>query len=214
MKIGKGKRTENPTFPQNQSMISIDDFLKNITINLVSKANNFSHIYGCKACGYSGMLHRHGHYSRNVITLHQHIVIDIQRFKCPSCNKTYSRLPCCLIPYFIYSFDVVMFCLYGAYSLSHKATSLCKILHDINPNSFITIQSISFFKRRFQIGMHLTNSLFAQFDEFSYSMDLSDSSINDAANIILRKIYQLDASNSFNLCFFKRIHKHFMSPDF
>jgi transposase-like protein len=193
-------------------MISIDGFLKNITTNLVLRANNFSHIYGCKACGYSGMLHRHGHYSRNVITFHQHLVIDIERFKCPSCNKTYSRLPCCLIPYFIYSFDVVMFCLYGVYSLSHKASTLCNILRDINPDSFITVQSVSFFKKRFLTGIHLTNSFFAIFNEFSYSMDLSEFPLNDATNILLRKIYQFDASNSFNLTFSRQIHKYFMSP--
>ncbi|MGI5851724.1 MAG: DUF6431 domain-containing protein [Caldicoprobacterales bacterium] len=193
-------------------MISIDDFLKNITINLVSRSNNLSHMYGCKECGYSGMLHRHGHYSRNVITLHQHLIIDIERFKCPTCNKTYSRLPCCLIPYFIYSFDVVVFCLYGAYSLSHKAAFLCNILHDINPNSFITTQSVSFFKRRFLSRLYLINSYFAGLDEFNYSMDLSASSLNDAADILLRKIYQFDASNSFKLSFFRQIHKYFMCP--
>jgi hypothetical protein len=73
--------------------------------------------------------------------------IDIQRFKCPSCNKTYSRLPCCLIPYFIYSFDVVIFCLYCVYALANKAAYVCKLLHSINPYSFITPQSISFLKR-------------------------------------------------------------------
>ena len=128
----KGKRTLRPTFPQNPAMISIDDFLKNITINLVSKLDELPRMYGCRACGYSGMLHRHGHYCRNVITLYQHFLVKIQRFKCPHCNKTYSNLPCCLIPNFIYSFDVVLFCLYGAYSLSHKTTSLCRLLRDIN----------------------------------------------------------------------------------
>lgn len=194
-------------------MISIDDFLKNITINLVSRTNNLSHMYGCRTCSYSGMLHRHGHYSRNVITLHQHLLIDIQRFKCPSCNKTYSRLPCCLIPYFIYSFDVVLFCLYGAYSLSHKATLLCRILHDINPSSFITIQSVSFFKRRFLANIFLINSYFARHDKFNYSMDLSAFTLNDAADMLLHKIYHFDVSDSFNLCFFNQIRKHFMCPN-
>ncbi len=127
--------------------------------------------HGCDVCGYLGMLHRHGRYFRNVITLYQHIVIGVQRFKCPCCNKTYSRLPCCLIPYFVYSYDVVLFCLYKVYSLSHKASATCRLLHNINPDSFITVQSISFYKGRFLTCTHLINSFFASFDEFNYSYD-------------------------------------------
>ena len=192
-------------------MISIDNFLKNITMSLVFKGNNITHMYGCRVCGYSGMLHRHGHYSRNVVTLFQHFIIDIQRFKCPSCNKTYSCLPCCLIPYFIYSFDVVIFCLYCVYSLANKAAFVCKLLHSINHDSFITVQSVSFFKKRFIANLHLTNSFFAGFDSFSYSMDLTQFTPQQSASIILRKIYQFDSMQSFNFRFFNQMPKHFMS---
>ena len=192
-------------------MISIDNFLKNITMGLVFKGYNISHMYGCKVCGYSGMLHRHGHYSRNVVTLFQHFTIDIQRFKCPSCSKTYSCLPCCLIPYFIYSFNVVIFSLYCVYPLANKAASVCKLLHNINPCSFITPQSISFFKKRFITNLHFTNSFFAGFDSFTFSMDLTQFSPQQSVCIVLKKIYQFDSLQSFNFSFFKLMPRYFMS---
>jgi len=192
-------------------MISINNFLKNITMGLVFKGYNISHMYGCKVCGYSGMLHRHGHYSRNVVTLFQHFTIDIQRFKCPSCSKTYSCLPCCLIPYFIYSFNVVSFSLYCVYPLANKAASVCKLLHNINPCSFITPQSISFFKKRFITNLHLTNSFFAGFDSFTFSMDLTQFSPQQSVCIVLKKIYQFDSLQSFNFSFFKLMPRYFMS---
>ncbi|WP_408645592.1 DUF6431 domain-containing protein [Thermotalea metallivorans] len=95
-------------------------------------------MYGCPSCGYEGMLHRHGHYDRNVVTLYQHFVISIQRFQCPSCKKTYSLLPSMLIPYFVYSFDFVIFCLYCIFSLSEKASDVCRFLGDCNKQCFIT----------------------------------------------------------------------------
>jgi len=180
-------------------------------MGLVFKGYNISHMYGCKVCGYSGMLHRHGHYSRNVVTLFQHFTIDIQRFKCPSCSKTYSCLPCCLIPYFIYSFNVVIFSLYCVYPLANKAASVCKLLHNINPCSFITPQSISFFKKRFITNLHLTNSFFAGFDSFTFSMDLTQFSPQQSVCIVLKKIYQFDSLQSFNFSFFKLMPRYFMS---
>ena len=177
----------------------------------VFKGYNISHMYGCKVCGYSGMLHRHGHYSRNVVTLFQHFTIDIQRFKCPSCSKTYSCLPCCLIPYFIYSFDVVIFSLYCVYPFANKATSVCNLLHSINSCSFITPQSISFFKKRFITNLHLTNSFFAGFDSFTFSMDLTQFSPQQSVCIVLKKIYQFDSLQSFNFSFFKLMPRYFMS---
>jgi len=211
----KGKRESGMyiilTLPQKHSMISIDNFLKNITMSLIFKGNNIAHMYGCRICGYSGMLHRHGHYSRNVVTLFQHLSVDIQRFKCPSCNKTYSRLPCCLIPYFIYSFDVVIFCLYCVYALANKAAYACKLLHSINPYSFICHQSISFFKKRFISNLHFINSFFASFELFSFFMDLSQLTQHQSIIIVLKKIYLFDSIQSFNFNFFKIMPRYFMS---
>lgn len=121
-------------------MISIDNFSKNITKLLPLGEKNIQHMYGCRSCGYEGMLHRHGHYDRNVVTLTQHFVISIQRLLCPCCGKTYSLLPSFLIPYFIYTFDVVIFCLYCIYSLKKKSNYVCSILHDCNKQCFMSIK--------------------------------------------------------------------------
>jgi hypothetical protein len=49
----------------------------------------------CPHCGYRGLLHRHGHYERAVITLSNKYSIVLYRFKCPcaSCLKTHSLKP-------------------------------------------------------------------------------------------------------------------------
>jgi len=47
----------------------------------------------CLECGFDGLLHRHGHYKRVVITLSDADIINIYRFKCPSCEKTYALKP-------------------------------------------------------------------------------------------------------------------------
>lgn len=192
-------------------MISIDNFSKNITKLLPLGEKNIQHMYGCRSCGYEGMLHRHGHYDRNVVTLTQHFVISIQRFLCPCCGKTYSLLPSFLIPYFIYTFDVVIFCLYCVYSLKRKSNYVCSILHDCNKQCFISIQSISFFKKRFLPKIHLINSFFTAIDSFHYDSNLPVFSIDQAAAILLTKILDFNNCKCFNHEYFKKMPKYFLS---
>jgi predicted RNA-binding Zn-ribbon protein involved in translation (DUF1610 family) len=170
------------------------------------------HMYGCKNCGYAGMLHRHGCYTRNVITIYQHFPFKVQRFICPSCRKTYSRLPACLIPYFVYSFDVIIFCLFATFSLSLKLNTSSHFLHSLNPQSFISKQSVFFLKKRFLTSLSLTNSFFALFSSFNYDMDLSIFKLDYAAGIVIRKILKFDTCSSFNLDFFNNMPKYFFSP--
>lgn len=172
---------------------------------------NIRHLYGCSNCGYKGMLHRHGHYNRNVITLTQHFMISIQRFKCPCCGKTYSLIPSFLIPYYIYTFDVVIFCLYCIFNLQKKSNYVCSILHDCNTKCFISIQSISFFKARFLSKINLINSFFAAIDSFHYDSNLSILSNDKAAAILLTKILNFNNSKCFNYEYFKRMPKYFLS---
>lgn len=193
-------------------MISIDNFLRNITKNTLYEEKILFHMYGCKNCGYTGMLYRHGHYTRNVITLYQHFPLRVQRFICPSCRKTYSRLPSCLIPYFVYSFDVIIFCLYFAFFLSKELKAPCQFLQSNNPHCFISRQSGQFFKKRFIASISFTNSFFALFDAFYYDMELSVFDLNHAAGIVVRKIVKYDLSASFNLDFFNSMPKYFFSP--
>lgn len=89
----------------------------------LGKANVFTDKYGCKNCGYEGRLHRHGFYSRNVITRYTVYRVFILRLKCPSCNKTYSVLPSFLIPYYQYSFDFIFLCLYYSYVAAWQGTT-------------------------------------------------------------------------------------------
>jgi len=192
-------------------MIIIDNFLKNITKGLLLEEKNIRHIYGCLSCGYEGMLHRHGHYHRNVVTLYEHFIISIQRFKCPSCGKTYSHLPSILIPYFIYSYDVVIFCLNSVFTLSKKATHISSYLRDLNNQCFISIQSICFFKKRFLSKIHAVNNFFAALDSFHYHSDLSVFETDRATSILLTKILSFDRDSSFNYEYFKRMPQYFMS---
>lgn len=179
-------------------------------MNSLFEGNKFSHMYGCKNCGYAGMLHRHGSYTRNVITLYQNFPLPIQRFLCPSCRKTYSRLPSCLIPYFVYSFDVIIFCLYVTFSKKLKAPY--QSLRSYNPHCYISRQSGRFFKKRFLATLSFTNSFFTLFDSFYYDIDLSAFDPDYAAGIIIRKIVKYDISASFNTDFFHSMPKYFFSP--
>lgn len=168
-------------------------------------------MYGCPSCGYRGMLHRHGFYERNIVTLQEHLVYRVQRFKCPSCNKTFSRLPSCLIPYFIYSFDVVIFCLYSVFNLSQKSKEICNFIRHCNSQCFMNIQSITFFKKRFISKINLVNSFFAGIDKFHYDSDLSSIELNKAAAVVLEKILRFDSCSFFNLEFFNKMPEYFLS---
>jgi len=172
-------------------------------------------MYGCSCCGYEGMLHRHGHYDRNVVTLHGHFIISIQRFLCPCCGKTYSLLPSFLIPYFIYSFDVVIFCLYSIFTLPKISGYVCKVLHRCNKQCFITIQSICFFKKRFLSKIHEINSFFVSIDIFHHDSNLSILSEDKASAILIIKILCFNnnscCNSSFNYEYFRKMPKYFLS---
>lgn len=208
----RGKRSPTILSPKRKlPMISIDNFSENLSKLILLGEKNIQHMYGCPSCGYEGMLHRHGHYKRNVVTMHQHFVINVQRFLCPSCGKTYSLLPSFLIPYFIYTFDVVIFCLYSILVLQKTAGSVCSILRECNKQCFISIQSIYFFKKRFLLKLHIVNSFFAAIDLFHYDSDLSLFTKDKAAAILITKILRFNSSKSFNYEFFKRMPEYFLS---
>ena len=192
-------------------MISIDNISINITKGIHLEEKFIQHMYGCKCCGYSGMLHRHGHYDRNVITMHCHFIISIQRFICPCCNKTYSNLPSFLIPYFIYSYDVVIFCLKHMFSVQISITEISSTLRELNCQSFISVQSILFFKKRFYLNIHLINSFFAYFNSYHYDSDLSVLSVDRASSVLVSKIQRFNEVSSFNYEYFKRMPKYFLS---
>jgi len=192
-------------------MISIDHISVSITKNLLLGGKNIQHMHSCSFCGYEGMLHRHGCYGRNVVTLHEHSIISIQRFLCPSCGKTYSLLPSILIPYFIYSFDVVVSCLHSVFVMHKKASDVCRVLHYYNKKCFITIQSICYFKKRFLSKIHVVNSFFASLDSFHYDSDLSIFSKERATAIVLAKVFDFNTAKSFNYEYFRKMPMYFLS---
>lgn len=194
-------------------MIIIAKLINNITKSLVSGNTGIvHHIYGCKQCGYVGMLHRHGHYSRFVITLFQVFSIDIIRFKCPVCKKTFSCLPHYLIPYFRYSYDFILFCLYYIIKLSKPMNQCACLLRANNYDCFISKQSIAYFRKRFFGVLPRVNSFFARFLEFYYDMDILKMPATEAARTIIVKILCFDSvKSSFNHSYFSEENHCFFS---
>lgn len=198
-------------FPQITYMVIIDVLNKYITKSL-ALGNVFLHPSpkGCKNCPYEGRLHCHGSYSRTVITCLQFFEIDIPRFICPKCGKTYSRLPCFLIPYYRYSYDFVLAALYYLFVLKLHACKTASLFRDINTECYISLQSVIFFKKRFLQNIYFINSFFSGFDGFYYSMDLSQLPLSLAGETIILKILKFELMESFNSIYFNLMSKHFL----
>lgn len=193
-------------------MIIVARFLNNITKNMVLGNTGVHHIYGCRCCGYVGMLHRHGHYSRFVITLFQVFSMDIYRFKCPICKKTYSCLPHFLIPYFRYSYDFILFCLYYIIRLSKPINQCACLLKEINHDCYVSKQSVTYFKKRFYSILPRVNYFFARFPAFYYDMDILEMVPIKAAQTIVMKIMRFDSLNcSFNHAYYSKEKVYFFS---
>jgi hypothetical protein len=185
----------------------INNFLKNITKYLnLGKEIYISPIYGCKFCDYEGMLHRHGYYSRNVITKYYIKRIDILRVKCPSCGRTHAVLPSFLIPYYQYSLDFIFECLYLSSVAKDSYSKIVSLFNSLNPDLSLKVSNISSFKKRMKENTSLVNSFFANFESFYYDMD------NTTLSSILEKIkkYPEDIFD-FNSTFFETMPKYFFS---
>lgn len=195
-------------------MVIIAIYIGYITQNLIlGKTNFYTCKYGCKNCGYEGRLHRHGSYTRNVITFFQVFIINVQRFKCPNCKKTCSMLPSFLIPYFQYSFDFIATTLYMVYILSISPSQVSKLMNEIGVHCHISLQSVLFYMKRFIGHRFKINSFFAAYDSFHHDADILSFKEFVAAGILLRKIFLYNTlSSSFNLDYQKTIRHYFMSP--
>lgn len=185
----------------------ISSFLKNITIYLnLGKEIYICPIYGCKFCGYEGMLHRHGYYSRNVITSHCIKRINILRVKCPSCGKTHAVLPSFLIPYYQYAFEFIFECLYLSYVVKDSYSKIIDLFNRSNPELSLMPSNISSFKNRMKENVAFANSFFANFDSFYFDMD----NPNEASIIDKIKIFPTDILD-FNSIFFNSMPRYFFS---
>jgi len=171
------------------------------------KANVFSVKYGCENCGFEGKLHRHGFYSRNVITKYQTNKISVLRVKCPSCDKTYSLLPPFVIPYYQYSFDLIFYCLYCYYVKKQTYKKIVNHLHNINPNNYINISNISFYCNRMRNISSVVNYFFVNYKDFYYKMN--NSSI--AAIVEKIKLFNDKYDNNFNHIYFEKMINYFFA---
>ena len=139
----------------------ISNCFKNITKYLnLGKEIYILPIYGCKFCGYEGLMHRHGYYSRNVITKYTIERINILRVKCPSCGKTHAILPSFLIPYYQYSLDFIFECLCLSFVLKNSYSKITSYFNKLNPKSSFNASNISSFKKRMKENKNTTNSFF------------------------------------------------------
>lgn len=137
----------------------IANCFKNITEYLdLGKETYKSPVYGCKFCGYEGMLHRHGYYSRNVITKYSFHRVNILRVKCPSCGKTHAVLPSFLIPYYQYSLGFIFECLYLSLVMKNSYSRIVDLFHSLNPYSSFTVSNVSSFKKRMKENKSIINS--------------------------------------------------------
>lgn len=163
-------------------------------------------IYGCKFCGYKGMLHRHGFYSRNVIAKYHIREINILRVKCPSCNKTHAVLPSFLIPYYQYSLLFIFECLYLSFIMKDSYSKIINLFNSLNPHLSLNASNISFFKKRMKDNKSTINSFFVNFDSLYYDMD------NPSVSSILSKVkaFKEDIFD-FNSIYFKIMPEYFLS---
>lgn len=186
-------------------MISIARLSKNITEYISLGKEIFYPIpYGCKHCGYEGRLHRHGFYSRNVISQYGIYRVFILRIKCPSCHKTYSILPSFLIPYYQYTFDLIFLCLYYVYVSKLSYSKVVNIFQAFNPQ--FNVSTIYGFKKRMKKVSAVTNSFFAHFDELYYAMD------DKNPPAILKKIeYFKEKKGDFNYRYFHKMTTYFFA---
>jgi predicted RNA-binding Zn-ribbon protein involved in translation (DUF1610 family) len=185
----------------------ITNYFKNITEYLkLGKEIYISPIYGCKSCGYEGMLHRHGYYSRNVITKHYIKRINILRVKCPSCGKTHAILPSFLIPYYQYSLECIFECIYMSFAFKNSYSQIVDCFRALNPSLFLNSSNISSFRKRMTENKAITNSFFANFDDLYHDMN------NPSISSILDKIKNFPKDIlDFNFFFSKIMPRYFFS---
>lgn len=185
----------------------IANCFKNITEYLdLGKETYKSPVYGCKFCGYEGMLHRHGYYSRNVITKYSFHRVNILRVKCPSCGKTHAVLPSFLIPYYQYSLGFIFECLYLSLVMKNSYSRIVDLFHSLNPYSSFTVSNVSSFKKRMKENKSIINSFFVNLEAFYYDMD------RPSVSSILKKIEKFPKDiQDFNSAFFKTMPRYFLS---
>lgn len=178
------------------------------------KENYFPPIFGCSCCPYEGKLHRHGFYSRNVLSFYGHHTIFVARKICPVCGQTYSQIPDFLIPYFQYSYQVIFHILI---SIFLKKLSILQVLTDLQKRNslFLSRQHISFYRKRFIQTRFMLHLFFAYLlkPQLYYDMDYHQLTQTDFLTSIASKIDQFSLKyGNFNLTYANYMPQYFFSP--
>ena len=83
----------------------------------------------CPKCGTTGRLAPHGSYTRYLVTHDDGVVttslLEVKRFKCPSCRATHALLPDVLIPYGTYSLRFKLTVLLAYFERSMTVGAIC-----------------------------------------------------------------------------------------
>lgn len=194
-------------------MISITHFPDSIPEYVrKGKDNFFPPIYGCLCCSYNGKLHRHGFYPRNVISFSGNFTIYIARKICPVCGHTYSQIPDFLIPYFQYSYQVILTTLTLIFL---KKLSYLQILNQLRQQNslFLSKQHLTFYRRRFTKSRFINHLFFAQKKEFYYDMDFNKFDLPQFLHSLTSKIHNFSKLyQNFNLSYFKIMPYYFFYP--
>lgn len=176
------------------------NFIQRIIKNL---EDNFYHtVTGCSRCGYGGNLHRHGSYTRNVISPEITTVINIQRVMCPDCNKTHALIPSDLIPYFQHTLKTISLLLKLVYL---KKLSYSRIIDDFKQfNLSFSTAHIYLYINRFKDNINNITYYFRVFCNLFLDPPVSEATV-------LKSILDNYELNEFNNRYFYKSNRYFFS---
>lgn len=135
----------------------------NYTCNLKKDYENYieninTENFICPNCKAKGRLSKHGHYERNIIIYENLEVredkIKILRLICNSCKKTHAILPDFIIPYHVYTINLILSCLKDKFNL--------KQVKDICDKYQISFQLLYIWIKKFKVHQPLCEALFGQ----------------------------------------------------
>lgn len=188
-------------------MIIIASFI-NCIVKFAKSGNILSvPIRGCSNCSYLGCLHRHGCYSRNLITFTGCYIILIQRYKCPSCGKTCSVRPFFILPYFQYSFLVIFSILFKSFVLEYSYNRIVLCFLALNSPSLISISHISFYRKRFVLCYPHVKFFLMSSAIFPDCSGINSCELSAALRSIVNFV---GLGNNFPLNYHSSLHKFFM----
>ena len=180
----------------------IDHFPNFIQRVMKNSEDNFYHvIQGCRQCKYTGNLHRHASYYRNVICEEVTARVKIQRVICTNCGKTHAIIPSDLIPYFQHSLKTIIRLLEIIKIKKNSYSSALKFLKEFN--IACSYGQICFYNKRFEVNMYRICYYFRVYCNLFPPPAASEASV---VNLILN--FEL---KEFNLSYFDKMPNYFLA---